>query len=367
MTSTAPERAGRPEAEALRALLTLKAVPGLGDQGMRTLLARHATAAKALAALPAFAPDAAAASRTRLVMARVERSLRALEAGGVVVLVEGAPGYPDFPGLHDPPPLLFALGDLSLLRRPAIAVVGSRRHTEYGAEATRRIASELAVAGVVVASGLAHGIDRIAHESALASGGATFAVIGSGIDVEYPAANADLQRRIAREGLLLSEFLPGQPALPHHFPKRNRLLAALSRGTVVVEAAAASGSLITAEHALEMGREVFAVPGPIGRSTSEGTNRLIRDGACVVTAPEDILAVLGIERGAAAATRHAGTGPSGEPARSVWFALAEGPLHVDELSRSAGLEPGSALETLLELEMCGHVRQLPGMRFTRAS
>lgn len=367
MTSTAPEAPGPPGLDSLRALLTLKAAPGLGDPGMRALLERHSSPAAALASLATWAPAAAAAARTRAVRARVDRSLRTLADAGVNVLVRGHAGYPHFEGLHDPPPLLFALGDLSLLRRPAVAVVGSRRHTEYGAEATRRIVSELSAAGVVVASGLAHGIDRIAHESALESGGGTFAVIGNGIDVEYPAANAGLQRRIARDGLVLSEFLPGEPALPHHFPKRNRLLAALTAGTVVVEAAGRSGSLITAEHALDMGREVFAVPGPIGRTTSEGTNGLIRDGACIVTTPGDILSALGIRPGAVPAAPRAALGPAGARARSVWSALEHGPLHVDDVSRKAGIDAVAALEALLELEMRGQVRQLPGMRFARAA
>jgi DNA processing protein len=220
---------------------------------------------------------------------------------------------------------------------------------------------------VVVASGLAHGIDRIAHESTLECGGATFAVIGSGIDVEYPTGNARLQRRIAREGLVLSEFMPGEPALRHHFPKRNRLLAALTSATVVVEAAGRSGSLITADHALDLGREILAVPGPIGRSTSEGTNRLIRDGARIVTAPEDVLEALDILPSARTGEVAALAARLPEPGRSVLSALGDGPRHVDDLSRSAGLEPAVALGILLELELAGLVLQLPGKRFGRAA
>jgi len=355
------------DAGSLRAILALKAAPGLGDTGLLALLTAHGSPEAALAALPRHAPEVAADLERRPVQDRIERAYRSVSDVPTTVFVIGERGYPAFAGLVDPPPVVFARGDLALLDRPSVAVVGSRRHTEYGVEATRRIVTALARAGVVVASGLAHGIDRIAHESALESGGATFAVIGCGIDVEYPTANARLQRRIARDGLLLSEFMPGDPALRHHFPKRNRLLAALTAATVVVEAAARSGSLITAEHALDMGREVLAVPGPIGRSTSEGTNRLIRDGAAIVTAPEDVLAALDILPSPAARDLAALAAGIAEPGRSVLSALEEGPRHVDDLSRRAGLEPAAALGVLLELELAGLVRQLPGKRFGRAA
>lgn len=357
----------RPDPDGLAALLTLRALPGLGDERIRLLLERHGSPEAALAGLGAVDPAAAAAARSARVRGRVETARHSIAEIGAVALVIGGPGYPQFAGLADPPPILFALGDRSLLDRTSVAVVGSRRHTEYGADATRWIVGGLVRAGVVVASGLAHGIDRIAHEAALDAGGRTFAVIGCGIDVEYPATNAPLQRRIRGEGLLLSEFLPGDPALPYHFPKRNRLLAALTAATVVVEAAHGSGSLITAGHALDLGRDVFAVPGPIGRSTSDGTNRLIRDGAGIVTGPDDILLAIGagggVEPGAGAAAKAPGT----EPALTVWSALAAGPMHVDDLSRVAGVGLAGILQLLLEMELEGQVRQLPGKRFGRAA
>ncbi len=357
----------RRDAGSLRALLALKAAPGFGDGRLLALLEEFGAPEAALAALPKRAPEAAAGLRSSSVRDRIDRAFHSVTDVSTAVIAFGEPGYPRFDGLVDPPPVLFARGDLSLLDRPSVAVVGSRRHTEYGADATRRIATALAGAGVVVASGLAHGIDRIAHESTLECGGATFAVIGSGIDVEYPTANARLQRRIARQGLVLSEFMPGEPALRHHFPKRNRLLAALTSATVVVEAAGRSGSLITADHALDLGREVLAVPGPIGRSTSEGTNRLIRDGARIVTAAEDVLEALDIRPSPRTGEAAAFAARLPEPGRSVLSALADGPRHVDDLSRSAGIEPAAALGILLELELAGLVRQLPGKRFGRAA
>ncbi|MGD8277395.1 MAG: DNA-processing protein DprA [Gemmatimonadota bacterium] len=351
----------------LRAILALKAAPGLGDTRLLALLESCGSAEAALAELRRRSPEAAAGLESRAVRDRIERAYRSVCDVPTSVFVIGEPRYPAFDGLVDPPPVLFARGDLSLLDRPSVAVVGSRRHTEYGADATRRIVTALAGAGVVVASGLAHGIDRIAHESALECGGATFAVIGSGIDVEYPTANARLQRRIARKGLVLSEFMPGDPALRHHFPKRNRLLAALTTAVVVVEAAGRSGSLITADHALDLGRDVLAVPGPIGRSTSEGTNRLIREGAAIVTTPEDVLEAIGILPAPASRDAIASGAGLGEPGRTVLSALGDGPRHVDDLSRSAGLDPAAVLGTLLELELAGLVRQFPGKRFGRAA
>lgn len=357
----------RPDPDSLDALLTLRALPGLRDERIRLLLERHGSPEAALAGLTAADPAAAAAARSRRVRGRVETARHSIAGIGATVLVIGGPGYPQFAGLADPPPVLFALGDRSLLGRTSVAVVGSRRHTEYGADATRWIVGGLVRAGIVVASGLAHGIDRIAHEAALEAGGKTFAVIGCGIDVEYPATNAPLQRRIRRDGLLLSEFMPGEPALPYHFPKRNRLLAALTAATVVVEAAHGSGSLITAGQALDLGREVFAVPGPVGRSTSEGTNRLIRDGAGIVTGPGDILWAIGAGDGVGSGVDGAPKAPGTEPALTVWAALAEGPMHVDDLARVAGIGLAGILQVLLEMELEGQVRQLPGKRFGRAA
>ena len=226
------------------------------------------------------------------------------------------------------------------------------------------LAAGLARAGVVVVSGLARGTDAAAHEGALAGG--TVAVLGCGIDVAYPPEHRALQERIAGQGLVLTEFPPGTPPLRHHFPQRNRLIAALSRGVVVVEASARSGALITANRALDLGREVFAVPGPIGRRTSEGTNALLRDGARIVLDATDILAELGLpapEPDGAGAAPPAGL--SG-PALAVWQALSAESRHVDEVAARAGLDPAAALRALLELELLGCARQTAGMRYARA-
>jgi DNA processing protein len=318
------------------------------------------------------------------VAGRVAASLAAIHRLDVRVVVYGGASYPrQLEQLHDPPPILFLRGRRDLLSSRTVAVVGARRHTEYGAEVARMVAWDLAAAGVVVASGMARGIDGIAHASALEAGGTTIAVLGSGIDVPYPPEHDRLQERVAADGLLVSEFAPGEPALRYHFPRRNRVLAALAEAVVVVEAGPRSGSLITVEHAIDLSREVFAVPGPIGRVTSEGTNALIHDGAHIVTSSQDILDVLKVRPSAApggaqdpAERWRGGDGgadgvardPGGrDPALELLACLADEPLHVDEIGRRAGAPAGSALASLLALELRGEVRQWPGMRFSRPS
>lgn len=359
----------------LAALLQLCALPGVGNGGrLRELLRRYGSARAALnAPATGLGEEAALARDTVAIQGRVRASLHALRRLGVEVLLETDPRYPSrLMHLEDRPPVLFARGRLELLERPAVAVVGSRNNTEYGESAARLIAGGLASVGVVVISGLARGVDTYAHVAALEGG--TIAVVASGIDVASPPRNAALQERIARVGLVLSEAAPGTPALPHLFPRRNRLIAALALGVVVVEAAAKSGALSTASQAANLGREVMAVPGPIGRTTSVGTNRLLRDGATMVLEVRDVLDAVGL--GALARTLAAAGGdeggsgaPRAAPAtltpagRKVWAALGEEPRHVDELAEACGVGAGTLLSTLLELELAGHVRQAPGGRY----
>ena len=221
--------------------------------------------------------------------------------------------------------------------------------------------------GIVIVSGLARSIDGAAHRGVLAAGGQTIAVLSCGIDRVYPREHARLFDQIVASGTLLSEYLPGSEPLPGHFPGRNRIISGLSRGTLVVEATFDSGSLITAELALEQGREVFAVPGSIDRPTSAGPNRLIKEGAHPVTECADLLAVLWPERGGrklpAAESQQALA--LDEPARSVWSALGEEPRHIDELAGELGLTAGELSAILLHLELQGGIEQLPGARFVR--
>lgn len=361
----------------LRAVLHLSLLPGIGDRRLAQLRrlfgsARAAVDAGADAFARAAGRPALAARGSPTVCQRVAQALTAIERKGLVARVAGGPGYPA--GLHelsDPPQVLFVRGDEAVTQRLCVAMVGSRKATEYGLRCATAIASTLAAHGVVVVSGLALGIDQAAHEGALAGGGQTLAVLGTGIDVAYPASNRRLMNRIADNGLIVSEFLPGERALPHNFPRRNRLIAALSRAVVVVEASVRSGALITVDHALDLGRDVFAVPGPIDRAQSAGTNAMIQDGARLVIGAQDILDELGVERvkkspaGRATLPTELPVPLSGD-ARSLWDTLDVEPRHVDELAVAAHLAAGRALAALCDLELAGCAVQHAGKRFSRA-
>lgn len=371
------------DAREIEALLRLRMLDGVGDARLRMLLARYGSARQALRrAGPGELGTAAAAGReSGKLRERARRGASWLREAGARVVLESDPLYPArLRHLSQPPALLYALGRLDLLRAPAVAVVGARRCTEYGADVARSLAAGVARSGLVVVSGLARGIDVQAHLGALESG-STIAVLGTGLDVTYPHGHERVQRRIARDGLLLTEFEPGTPGLPHNFPRRNRLIAALALGVLVVEAGHRSGALSTVKRATELGRDIMAVPGPIGRETSEGTNALLRDGARLVAGPTDVLDELGLAPAAVArgsGTAHpvgaggaANSGAAGGatpemsdgPDRGLPTLLGREPRHVDELAAAAGVPPGRALATLLELELQGLARQLPGMRF----
>jgi DNA processing protein len=277
------------------------------------------------------------------------------------------PGDDDYPAalseLHDPPPHLFAIGELALLRAPAVAIVGTRRATPYGERVARELSAALARAGVAVVSGLARGIDAAAHRAALDAGGGTIAVLGTGVDVPYPAAHRALHREIGAAGLLLAEELPGVRPTNGSFPKRNRLIAALARATIVVEAPVRSGALITAAQALDLGRAVAAVPGPIDAPASGGTNELLRDGAIVIAAVADALALVGAPPPPAAPP------VLDSPAeRAVWEALAAGPADLDLLAARATIPARECLAAVTMLEMrgvvectvTGEIRRRPG-------
>ncbi len=293
---------------------------------------------------------------------------------------------PDYPtalrGLPQPPAMLYVRGRLELLSRPGIAVVGTRQHSVYGRDATASFVVGLVRAGYVIISGLARGIDSIAHRTALEAGGDTVAVLGTGLDVPYPPEHEDIFHAIAERGCLVSEFPPGSPPLKFHFPQRNRIIAGLARAVLVVEAPEKSGALNTAQHALEGGKEVFAVPGPIHNPTSVGTNRLIQDGAALVTSVADILHVLesrtgeplpepleaGLERDRLGEPPHAQPDPAASAlAQSLWSALEEGACDVEELGAQIGADPAPLAAALLELELAGLICKLPGPRYVRAT
>ena len=272
-----------------------------------------------------------------------------LAESGYRFVARSAPAFPPLlRAVHDPPAGLFVRGAAApeLLARPAVAIVGARACSGYGASVARTLARDLARAGLVVVSGLARGIDAEAHRGALDAGGTTVAVLGCGIDRDYPAAHAELARRIAETGLIVSEYAPGVEPAPWRFPARNRIVAGLCAATVVVEARERSGALITADLALEEGREVFAVPGEITSSLSAGTNDLLKLGASPLTSAADVLSCFGIEAKPDVA-RVEGT------AAKLLELLRESPASADELVRRAGLDAGEVARALVELELAG--------------
>jgi DNA processing protein len=314
----------------------------------------------------ALAPALARAVRDGVVRARRERA--ALAAAGASVVTWNAAAYPSRLREIAAPPLALAVrGGLTAADDLAVAVVGARRASEYGRRMAAEIARGLAEAGVTVVSGLASGIDAAAHHAALLAGGRTVAVLGTGIDRVYPPWHRELSGAIAGRGALVSEFACGAPPRPFHFPRRNRVISGLALGTVVVEAAERSGSLVTARCALEQGREVFAVPGPAGVPGHRGSHRLIQQGARLVTCVEDVLEeVTPALAGALAERRVAAAEATLSPAeRRVMEVIGAEDRHVDEVIRAAVVPAGPALETLLALELRGLLVQLPGKRFRR--
>jgi len=342
---------------------------GLGAVTLRQLIDKFGSARDAFSAdqkkLPQQARRARDARDTTRPLPEVLAIARRIGALATGYRLSGFPERLNH--LHHPPPLLFLRGDASLLHAPAVAIVGSRKASEYGRGMARSMGEGLARAGVAVVSGLALGIDGAAHPGPLAAGGGAIAVLGCGPDVAYPPYHRRLFRDILERGLVVSEFLPGEAPLPHHFPRRNRLIAGLSEAVVVVEAARKSGALITVEHALELGRDVFAVPGTVGRPRSEGANALIRDGAGLVTSAHDILLGTGLA-GASPEARSRDRIPSGMDARqrALWDALEAEPDHIDLLARRARLDIATAAATLSVMEVHGWVRRAPGLRFARA-
>jgi DNA processing protein len=268
---------------------------------------------------------------------------------------------PEYPALlrelHDPPPGLFLRGSggTALLVSRAVAVVGARACSSYGSLVARLLGRELAAAGVLVISGLARGVDGEAHRGALEAGGLTLAVLGCGVDRDYPAAHSQLAGRIRERGLTVSEYAPGVEPAPWRFPARNRLIAGLAAATVVVEARERSGALITADLALEAGREVFAVPGEITSALSVGTNALLRLGATPLTASRDVLEALGVEAPEPDETQ------IGEMPARVLSVLAREPAGVDELVRGTGLDAAAVAKALAELELAGIVAEAEGL------
>jgi DNA processing protein len=290
----------------------------------------------------------------------LERTSRWLDVEGHDVIAWDDDDYPKaLLELGDAPPVLFHLGRRDLLGRPALAVVGSRNATAQGRETAREFARALAEAGFTIVSGLAVGIDAAAHEGALGAAASTIGVVATGLDRVYPARNRDLATRIAREGALLSEFVPGTSPRKEHFPQRNRLISGLARGVLVVEATLSSGSLITARLAGEQGREVFAIPGSIHSPFAKGCHKLIRDGAKLVETASDVLDELDPQR-RSVQTARARRATTDAPLHPVLAAMGYDPVGVDALVERTHAAPEAIVADLVTLELSGDVAALPG-------
>ncbi|MBI4562418.1 MAG: DNA-protecting protein DprA [Candidatus Rokubacteria bacterium] len=316
-------------------------------------------------------PVAAAIAPTRQHWdsAVAEQRSRAERIGARLVLL-GDPEYPaQLKTIPSPPPFLFVRGEILAEDALAVALVGARRGTRYGLQVAQQLAADLAARGVTVISGFARGVDTAAHVGALGAGGRTIAVLGSGVDVIYPPENRRLLARVIERGAIVSQFPMGARALGEHFPFRNRTIAGLALGTVVVEAAERSGALITAGHAGELGREVFAVPGNITSEMSRGTNRLIQDGAKLVESWEDVAVELpeAWRQRLVTPEPRAPAGPSLEGDEGRLLALiGQGPVHAAELIERSRIPSGRAAALLVTLELQGWIRQLPGKLYVRA-
>lgn len=289
---------------------------------------------------------------------------------GIALLLQGEPGFPsDLLDLTDAPRLLYALGSVSLLERRRVGIVGTRQSSGSGERITHQMAGRLVRSGAVVVSGMAFGIDAAAHRGALDAGGGTIAVLGGGVDLPYPPSHALLHASIASDGLVLAEARIGTRPTKGAFPKRNRIIAALSETLIVIEAGDRSGALITSRLALELGRTVAALPGPIDSPRHVGTNRLLAEGASFIERIEDALSIAGIFESEAAPVEDAHADVSDDdPAQArILKAVRTGATDIEELARSAGLSPRDLANTLAMLELTGHLVITDGATVSLAS
>lgn len=358
--------------------LALVLVPGLGNSGLNQMIRHYGSAAEVLKLSAEELTRCGCPSEARgwicggLALGNAEKTVRTIQDKGIGVLSIFDPDYPHrLKEIFDPPLILYFLGDPKNLHLPSIAIVGSRRCSIYGKEVTQKLSRELSALGICVVSGLARGIDSQAHIGALAGGGTTVAVLGNGVDVVYPRENRKLYQRIQEQGCVISEFPCSAFPAPQNFPIRNRIISGLCYGTLISEAAEFSGSLITARLTLEQNRELWAIPGNVTRTGSYGPNYLIKQGARVVIDVQDILEEMPpyaldslrgkkVESSSDSASQ---LSPSEE--RVLNFLSVDASTHVDELVDGSGLDLSKLTGILLQLEMKGLVRQLPGRKFSR--
>ncbi len=353
-----------------RAWFRLARTQNVGPATFAALIGRFGSAIEAIGEAPRLARRGGSSETLRVPSDNdAQREIDQLHKLGGRLIVSIEPEFP--PGLaalDSPPPVISVLGRAELLQRDMVAIVGARNASALGRKFAGQLAADLGRAGFIVVSGLARGIDAAAHEAAVATG--TCAVVAGGIDIVYPPENAKLYQRIAADGVVVAEMPLGQSPQARHFPRRNRIISGLSRGVVVVEAAEGSGSLITANYALEQGREVFAVPGSPLDPRAKGTNRLIRDGATLTEAADDIIAVLNTQtrgfrepagaRGPSVPDASALDAEADRVRAALGDMLGPAPVDIDELVRQCGAPVAAILAALLELELAGRVERHPG-------
>ncbi len=358
--------------------LRLSLIPGVGPRLRQALLERFGTPAAILAAAPSdlrevqgIGPKLAHSIAGARDDIDVERELALCSEHAIEIVAHGTDTYPrSLVEIHDPPGVLFVLGDLRPRDALAVAIVGSRHATHYGVAQAERLAASLARAGLTIISGLARGIDAAAHRGALSASGRTIAVLGSGVLNVYPPEHAELSQQVIASGALVSESPPHSPPLAGAFPQRNRLITGMSLGVIVVEASLHSGALISARHAMEQGREVFAVPGRVDSRMSHGCHRLIRDGAKLVETAEDVLEELGplvapAVAGEGQVIHHPAELLLNEAEQQVLATMGLDPMTIDEVVVASGLPTPQVLSTISVLEMRHLIRRLGGNRVVR--
>jgi DNA processing protein len=299
----------------------------------------------------------------------LDRELRVIETRGLGLIRFGDEGYPELlAAIHSPPPILYVRGTIEPEDRVAVAIVGSRQASQYGSAMAEQISGELAERGVTIVSGMARGIDAAAHRSALRAAGRTIAVLGCGLGVTYPPEHAELADQIAEQGALISEFPIFTPPKPGHFPQRNRIISGLARGIVVIEAGLKSGAMITANYALEQGREVFAVPGQVTSRSSRGCHQLIKAGAKLTEGWEDILEEIELQMTPGSQVVRDPTPVSRSLAQEeilIIDAMEAGPMQIDDLIGRTQLPAGQMASLLLSLMLKGMIEELPGKSFAK--
>ena len=362
----------------LKSWLALSTVPNVGAVRYISLVKHFGSpdrvlsaSEKELAKLPDIGPITTSSIKNQVFWDKVEKQLKLMEKYQVEIVTFKDENYPEnLKSIYDPPPFLFVKGVIKKEDQNAVAIVGCRSASVYGKRITEKISRDLAGNGITVVSGMARGIDSIAHLSALKENGRTLAIFGSGLDIIYPPENKKLAEKITTSGAIISEFFLGTKPEGPNFPRRNRIISGLSLGVVIVEAGAKSGALVTAGCALDQNREVFAIPGNLGSKNSEGTNALIKQGAKLVTTVEDILEELKI------ATKGNKLNSSvhieedlshlSEMERSILKLIAEEPYHIDKIATQTSVSVPQALSALLSLELKGLVKQLSGKMFVRS-